>query len=204
MPFVTEEVWQHLYADLPADERPAPALIIAPWPAAAPDRVDTAAEDDFGLLREIVTRIRDAKKEAGVEPGKRVQAIVAAGAKAPMLKQQATVIEQLARTEPPRVERKLAAKPEQAMALVAGGVEVYLPLAGLLDLAKEIARLDSEIDSAHRQIERSERMLGNDQFVGRAKPEVVQKERDALAAARAALAKLEARRAELADGQVRQ
>ncbi len=199
MPFVTEEVWQHLYADLPADERPAPALIIAPWPAAALERIDTAAEADFGLLREIVTRIRDAKKEAGVEPGKRVPVIVAAGAKTPMLKQQATVIEQLARTEPPRVERKLAAKPEQAMALVAGSVEVYLPLAGLLDLAKEIARLDGEIDGVRRQIARSERMLGNEQFVGRAKPDVVQKERDALAAAQATLANLETRRAELGD-----
>ncbi len=59
-----------------------------------------------------------------------------------MLKQQAALIEQLARTEPPRIERKLTAKPEQAMALVAGGVEIYLPLAGMLDIEKELARLD--------------------------------------------------------------
>ncbi|HEY7983661.1 MAG TPA: valine--tRNA ligase, partial [Ktedonobacterales bacterium] len=196
MPFVTEEVWQHLYSDTPAEERPAPALIVAPWPAAGSAR-DEPAEDDFALLREIVTRIRDARKEAGVEPAKRVRAILVAGARAPMLKQQAPLIEQLARTEPPRIERKLAAKPEQAMALVAGGVEVYLPLAGLLDLAKERGRLDGAIAEARAAIERSEQKLANEQFVARARPDVVQKERDALAAARDTLAKLEARRGEV-------
>ena len=199
MPFVTEEVWQHLYAEMDEAKRPAPALIVAPWPVAAPAQVDQAAEDDFALLQEIVTRIRDAKKEAGVEPGKRVQAIIAAGAKTALLKQQAAVVEQLARTEPPRIERKLAAKPEQAMALVAGSVEVYLPLADLLDLEKELARLDGEIEAARGQMARAERMLANEQFTARAKPEVVQRERDALAAARETLAKLEARRKELAE-----
>jgi valyl-tRNA synthetase len=199
MPFVTEEVWQHLYADTPADERPAPALIVASWPqaGAAATARDEAAEEDFALLQEIVTRIRDARKEAGVEPAKRVQAILVAGGRAAMLKQQAPLIEQLARTEPPRIERKLATKPEQAMALVAGGVEVYLPLAGLLDLAKERARLDGAIAAARTAIERSEQKLANEQFVARARPDVVQQERDALAAARETLAKLQARRGEL-------
>jgi valyl-tRNA synthetase len=201
MPFVTEEIWQHLYADTPAEERLAPALIVAPWPQAgeAANARDEAAEEDFVLLQEIVTRIRDARKEAGVEPAKRVQAILIAGARATMLKQQAPLIEQLARTEPPRIERKLAAKPEQAMALVAGGVEVYLPLAGLLDLAKERARLDGAITEARTAIERSEQKLANEQFVARARPDVVQKERGALADARETLAKLEARRGELGE-----
>jgi valyl-tRNA synthetase len=199
MPFVTEEVWQHLYADIPAEQRPAPALIVAPWPEPHAEQVDQAAEDDFALVQEIVTRIRDARKQAGVEPARRIQAIIAAGARAPMLKQQAPVIEQLARTEPPRVERKLAAKPEQAMALVAGSVEVYLPLAGMLDLAKELARLDAESENVRKQIERSRQKLSNEQFVARARPDIVQQERDALAAAEDTLTRLEARRRELAS-----
>ena len=83
------------------------------------------------------------------------------------------------------------------MALVAGGVEVYLPLAGLLDLAKEQARLADEIAKAQALVERSRRVLDNPDFVARAKPEVVQKERDALAAAQDTVARLEARRKEL-------
>jgi valyl-tRNA synthetase len=199
MPFVTEEVWQHLYADVQAEQWPAPALIVAPWPEAEAAQEDQAAEDDFALIREIVTRIRDAKKEAGVEPARRVPAILVGGARAPLLKQQAALIEQLARTEPPQIERRLATKPEQAVALVAGNVEVYLPLAGMLDVEKERARLDGEIQAVRQQIERAERMLGNEQFVARARPDVVQRERDALAAARETLAKLEAQRRELAE-----
>ena len=201
MPFVTEEVWQHLYAGVPEDARPAPALILAPWPAdpaAMRAQLDETAEEEFALLQEIVTRIRDARKQAEVEPARRIQAILVAGAKAPLLKQQSALIEQLARTEPPRVERRLAPKPEQAMALVAGGIEVYLPLAGLLDVEKETIRLDTQIASARQAVERARRALDNPNFVARARPDVVQKERDALAAAEDTLAKLEARRGELA------
>jgi valyl-tRNA synthetase len=205
MPFVTEEIWQHLYADVPTEQRPAPALIVAPWPEAATLQEDQAAEDDFALVREIVTRIRDAvkqendkRRDAGFEQLKRVPVILVSKDKAPLLQRQAPLIEQLARTAPPQIERKLAAKPEQAMALVAGGVEVYLQLAGMLDVGKELARLDGEIQAVRQQIERSERMLSNEQFVARARADVVQRERDALAAAQAALVKLEAQRRELA------
>ncbi|HEU5437692.1 MAG TPA: valine--tRNA ligase [Ktedonobacterales bacterium] len=223
MPFVTEEVWQHLYADVPEPERPASALIVAPWPrteraaeqgsrqgrvrraetlrsgqAQAGFQRDTAAEEEIALLQEIITRIRDARNEAGVPPAKRVPVILAAGPKAAMLRKHAPLIEQLARTEPPRVERMLAAKPQQAVALVAGGVEVYLPLAGMLDVEKELARLDAEIAQAESAAERARGMLANPRFVERARPDVVQRERDALAAAEDTLAKLHARRAELA------
>ena len=200
MPFVTEEIWQHLSADIPDDQRVATALIIAPWPErsdAATHQIDTTAEDQFALLQEIITRIRDARKQAGVEPGKLVEVILAAGTKSTLLKQQAALIQQLARTGTPRIERKLAAKPEQAMAMVAGGVEVYLPLASILDIEKELARLDTEIEATRSAIQRSLTMLDNPKFVERARPAVVQKERDTLAVSRDTLAKLTTRRQEL-------
>ncbi|HEX6799141.1 MAG TPA: valine--tRNA ligase [Ktedonobacterales bacterium] len=209
MPFVTEEVWDHLYAPVPAEQRPAPALIVAPWPkrSDAAERastgrpyIDQAAEDEFALLQEIVTSIRNARKEAGVEPGKRIPVILVAGAKAAALKKQAGLIELLARTEPPRIERTLAAKPQQAMALVAGGgsVEIYLPLAGMLDVAKELARLDAELAQARAAAEKARKMLANPSFVERARADVVKRERDNLAAAEDTIAKLAARREQLA------
>jgi valyl-tRNA synthetase len=200
MPFVTEEVWQHLYAGIPEDERPATALIVAPWPAARAEaalQINSEAEERFMLIQEIITRIRDARKQAAVEPSRRISVLLVGGAKTPLLKQQAPLIEQLARTEPPRVERKLASKPEQAMALVAGGVEIYLPLTGMLDIEKETARLDAQMEEARKQIERSRKMLENPNFVARARPDVVQRERDTLAAAEDTLAKLETQRREL-------
>ena len=201
MPFVTEEVWQHLYTGTPEGERPASALIVAPWPAARAEaelQLNAEAEESFALIQEIITRIRDARKQAEVEPARRIQVILAGGSKTPLLKEQAPLIEQLARTEPPKIERKLGSKPQQAMALVAGGVEVYLPLAGLLDIEKEVVRLDAQMEAARKQIERSRTMLDNPSFVSRARADVVQRERDTLAAAEDTLAKLETQRRDLA------
>jgi valyl-tRNA synthetase len=201
MPFVTEEVWQHLYADMAENERPAPALIVAPWPVAsvaATRQQDSRAEADMALIEELVIAIRNARNAAEVEAKRHIKVILAGGEKTPLLRQQSALIEQLARTEPPHIERRLAAKPEQAMALVAGGVEVYLPLAGLLDLAKEVERLDGEIVKAEAAVERSKKVLENPNFVARAKPEIVQRERDALAAAEDTLSRLHARRRDVA------
>ena len=200
MPFVTEEIWQHLTDGIGAEERAAPP-IIAPWPipsAAMARKVDAAAEDQFALLQEIITRIRDARKQAGVEPGKVVEVILAGGAKSTLLKQQAALIQQLARTGPPRIERRLSAKPSQAMGLVAGGVEVYLPLTGMLDIEKEVIRLEAQIEAVRSSIQRSKGMLENPNFVARARPDIVAKEQDALAASEDTLAKLTRRRQELA------
>ncbi len=197
MPFVTEEVWQHLYADVAEERRPAPALMVARWPSVDSSQIDDAAEADYMLLQAIISSIRDARKQAEVEPGRRVEAILVSAGKSALLKQQASLIEQLARTLPPRIERKLVTKPQQAMGLVAGGVEIYLPLAGMLDLAKERTRLESQMLVQQEAIERSRRMLDNANFVERARPDVVQREREALAAAEDTLAKLGARLREL-------
>ncbi len=209
MPFLTEEIWQHLWSDTPAEERPASALIIASWPsldgATMAALSDTAAEDDFALLQEIITSIRDMRKrindtrdEQGLPKLNRVAALMAGGKRTALLRQQAGLIERLAMTEPPAIERKLAEKPSRAMALVAGGVEIYVPVADLFDVERELARLDARIEEARAAVERSRKMLANEQFVTRAKPEVVQKERDTLAAHADTLARLEDQRRELA------
>jgi len=196
MPFVTEEVWQHLYAGV--RERPADALIVAPWPQASPEQENACAEAEFALLQEIITRIRDARAQMGVEPARRIPVLLAAGGHADLLRQQRALISFLAHAQEPQVERALLPRPEQAVSLLAGDVEIYLPLAGMIDITSEIERLDREINATEQEIARSERMLANDSFTSRAKPEVVQKERDKLKANRDRLARLRERRRELA------
>ncbi len=194
MPFVTEEVWQQLYAG--ESERPAPALIVAPWPQADAGQRDETAEEAFSRLQEIIVRIRDTRKQMGVEAARRIPVLIAAHEQAETLRAQAPLIEFLARTEAPRIEADLPA-PEQAVTIIAGGVEVYLPLAGLIDIAQELARIDAEIAAARQDSERSQKTLANEQFTTRAKPEIVQRERDKLAGYEERLAKLQARRKEL-------
>jgi valyl-tRNA synthetase len=200
MPFLTEEVWQYLYRTSEPDlERwPTSALIIAPWPQADIQAVDGEAEEQFGLLQEIIVRIRDARNQVNVEPSRRVPVILAAGNQASMLELQAPLIEFLARTEKPQLHEHLAQKPAQSMSQLAGSVEIYLPLAGMLDTGKELERLDKEIAQAQQEIARLQGKLSNEAFVAKAKAEVVEKERERLAAQEERVGKLQARRAELA------
>jgi valyl-tRNA synthetase len=199
MPFVTEEVWQHLYQACEPDRAqwPASALIVAPWPESNSAALDESAESEFALLQEIIVRIRDARNQANVEPAKRVPVILAAKGQTKLLAEQAPLIEFLARTEKPQLHDQLAEKPEQVMSLLAGNVEIYLPLAGLLDIGKELARLDKEITATEQEIARAESKLANEAFVTRAKPEIVQKERERLIEQQERLSKLRERKAEL-------
>src|SRR5437667_7753145 len=156
MPFVTEEVWQHLYRTSEPDQNrwPSSALIVAPWPQANALALDEEAEQAFGLLQEVITRIRDARNQMNVEPAHRVQVMIAAGSQVAILEAQASIIEFLARTEKPQLYAELSQKPEQSMSLLAGHVEIYLPLTGLLDIGKELGRLDKEIDQAQQEFVR--------------------------------------------------
>jgi valyl-tRNA synthetase len=200
MPFVTEEVWQHLYRTSEPDKAcwPAAALIIAPWPQFNASQVDMAAEQQFDLVQQVIARIRDARNQMNVEPARRVPVIMAVGSDLAIFEQQASLIEFLARTEKPQLHRTLDQKPEQAMTLLAGAVEIYLPLAGMIDIGKELDRLDKEIAQAQQEQKRLQSKLANENYVSRAKPEVVAKDREKLAEQEERLGKLTARREEVA------
>jgi len=191
MPFVTEETWQQLRAfGMPSQYD---ALMVADWPQPNKMFFDARAEKDFAVVMGIVRSIRNARTEFNVEPGKRIPAIISAGAgTAPLLESQREIIASLARLEPGTFQiEKRAAKPAQSLALVVGRIEIYLPLAGMIDVEKEKVRLAKEIAQARADIERAEKLLAGE-FSKKAPKEVVQKQRDALAANRERLARLDA------------
>ncbi len=206
MPFVTEEVWQHLRTavlDSPlaalAAEWPE-ALIIAPWPEPRPREgweADKIAE--FTLLQEVVRAIRNLRAEKNIKPGRRLAAIFASESKSDLLRQQAAVIARLAglSVDELTVTERLSEKPEGHIALVAGPVEIYLPLAGMVDVAEARARLQKELDEAESHITRLEKLLAGP-FAEKAPPPVVQKESDKLAAYRQTADKIRRQLQELA------
>ena len=199
MPFVTEEVWQYLYQFSQPDNAswPASALIIAQWPQYNAALVNAEAEQQFSLVQQVITRIRDARNQMNVEPARRIPVIMVVGNDLAMFAEQASLIEFLARTERPQLHSALTQKPEQSMSLLADAVEVYLPLAGLLDIGKELERLDKEIAQAQQDVVRIQGKLANQNFVARAKPDVVEKEREKLVTQEERISKLQARRSEL-------
>ncbi len=175
MPFVTEEIWQYLPHG--NDVASVEALIIAPWPE--PGEVDEAAEEEMGRIMEIVRAIRNARAEYEVEPGRCIEALIAAGDKHDLLAAQKKILITLARLDADKLKlaHTLFDKPSQALALVVGGIEIYLPLAGMVDLATERERLAGEVEKATWQIARSEALLADENFTTKAPAHVVNRER---------------------------
>jgi valyl-tRNA synthetase len=176
VPYITEAVWRAL----PHAPTEAPALIVARWPRPGP--VDDAALADFGHLQEIIRAIRNARSENNVEQKRRIPATIVAGDKAEWLRGQRDLLLALARLDDhhTRVLPQVPEKPRQAIALVVGATEVYLPLEGLVDLGAERERLSRELSDLDRQIQRSEGLLGSD-FANKAPAAVIERERAKLA-----------------------
>jgi valyl-tRNA synthetase len=189
MPFVTEEVWDHLRQSILASPISYLAstwpemLIIARWPEPRePEGWETSKIADFELLQDIVRAIRNLRAEKGVAPAKRITATIAGGTKTLLLQEQAETLAALAGLDPSllTIRDALPAKPENAAALVVGAVEIYLPLSGLVDLEAERARLQKELAETEAHIQRLEKLLASD-FAKKAPEAVVAKEREKLA-----------------------
>jgi valyl-tRNA synthetase len=189
-PFVTEELWGHLKQAVLASPlgQALPiwpeALIVAPWPQPRPEEGWEAGKmAEFSLLQEIVRAIRNLRSEKNVKPGRRIPAVLVSASAAAMLRQQSASLAALAHLDGAALEilESLPGKPEGSIALVVGPVEIYLPLAGLVDAAEARQRLEKDLAETQAQIERLATLLGSS-FAEKAPPAVVQKEREKLAA----------------------
>ncbi len=198
-PFITEELWQHLkQAAQEKGFRPffgsdwSDALIIAQWPeAGAVEGWEDARTADFNLVQEIVRAIRNVRAERKVTPGKRIPAVLVGGERLEILRAQFRAITALAHLDPTQTEllASLTEKPQGAAALVVGGIEIYLPLSGMVDASAERERLETELLEITGQISRLETLL-NSPFAQKAPFAVVEKERQKLAAYQETAAKL--------------
>ena len=188
-PFVTEELWGSLKNALL--ERPelhiptegwAEALMVArfPEPRAIEDW-EVQKVEDFSAVQEVVRAIRNLRAEKKVTPGRRIPAILAAGDKLEVLQGQVGTLTALAflDSEALTLTESLPEKPQGTVGLVVAGIEVYLPLAGLVDVESERARLQKELAEIQAQIERLDNLLKSD-FARRAPPPLVEKERQKL------------------------
>jgi len=196
MPFVTEEIWQHLKAVWPSGDCWAESLMITTWPSADQAQFDDEAEGDMELLMDLIRQIRNARAEFDVTPGKKVPATVAGGHKLAMLEAQRGLLVLLGKVDGSQLTlaRALDEKPKKAVALVAAeGVEAYLPLAGLVNLEQETARLRKAIAEADREVQRARGMLSNDSFISKAPPHVVQQQQDRLVEQQERIVRLKAR-----------
>jgi valyl-tRNA synthetase len=190
MPFLTEELWGQT-ADLGAARPHRDFLMTARWPDLPESLIDPAADAEIDLIIEAITEGRSVRAELNVPPSARPSLLVveANGDQRKVLEASAPLIGQLLRVSDVRF---VEAAPEGAIPYVVDGATLALPVAEFIDLAAERARLTKEVAGHGSEIDKLAKKLGNPDFVARAPEEVVEENRERLAEAEAAKAKLEA------------
>ena len=203
MPFVTEEIWQHLATAaggrrMPWDsESPAPSIMVAAWPAPPATWVDDRTETQFGTFLAVVGAIREIRARQNVPPKTRVKvAIRAPRETAALLEPMQAAIASMA------VAEITASGPEASGAAAAAtanvlGCDVFVDLADLIDVGAEITRLTKENEKLTGFIAAKRAKLADGTFAAKAPPAVVEKERAQLAELEEKLVKGQATLAEL-------
>ena len=179
MPFITEEIWQNVAPRLGIS---GDTIMLAQWPEADHDLINGDAEAEMEWLKSIIVAVRTIRSESNIPPGDELGLILGN-----------TVTEDSARvTRHTQALAKLAkvasitiAKPGEeqppTLSALAGTIEVMVPMAGVIDVDKELARLAKELDRLTEEQGRLKGKLSNDNFVARAPADVVDKERAKLA-----------------------
>ena len=186
-PFITEELWGHLkeysgkyLPEATPDGGWEDALIVARWPTPrSVEAWEASKSADFSLIQEIVRAIRNMRAEKKLKAGRRIPAILIGGPKTSLLAEQAGIIALLAKVDPEGLQilDQPLEEPIEAISLVVGPVEIFIPVAGTVNSSEEEQRLRKELVEIQTQVIRLETLLSSP-FAEKAPPVVIQKERD--------------------------
>ncbi|WP_298594405.1 valine--tRNA ligase [uncultured Mitsuokella sp.] len=195
MPFLTEEIWQKIPRR--AKEK---SIMVTAWPSNMERHLDDAAETQMTAIMETIKTVRNLRAEVGAQPRHKSEVMLHfADTELPsVFSKNEGYLHALAAAEPMTILSTKNQKPENALAGVADGIEIYLPLKGLIDVEKETARLEKEKRKLAKEIQRLSGKLGNEGFLKKAPAAVVENEREKLSSYEEKLRMIEARITELA------
>jgi valyl-tRNA synthetase len=195
VPFVTAALWERL--PWPRGEHRPEDLMVAPWPEAPAAWRDPEAEARLATLQELITTVRSLRKEYGIAESQGVTLEVATDDEAvrDVVGSRRVTLDRLARVKAlqvvPASGREAAhGATVGAHAVLRAGAELFLPLAGVVDVERERQRLGGEIERLGAQLVGAEQRLANEQFVFRAPDDVVRRERERARGLEEQLAKL--------------
>jgi valyl-tRNA synthetase len=208
IPFITEEIWQRvapLVKDTGTDVKNTDTgansdhatIMLQPYPEADEDRIDEQAERDIEWLKGIIVAIRNIRGEMNISPAKRIPVLL----RGPetdhsRMTENRPFLLALAKLE--TLEWLGSEEAPLSATQLSGNMEVMVPMAGLIDTAAELERLDKELERLGKDIGRLEGKLGNDSFTAKAPAAVVDKERGKLEEARSSLSRLQDQREKIA------
>lgn len=171
MPFITEEIYQCLPHE-------AESIMISKWPVADESIVDPEAERGMNAIMDSIKAIRNMRAEVNANPGKKIPAIMLVSEDLrEVVAHNDSYIKLLGGIDNLELRPLNGEKPENAMAAVVTGIEVYLPLAGLIDVEKETQRLSKELSAMEKDLQRAGGKLNNAGFLAKAPEDVIAKER---------------------------
>jgi valyl-tRNA synthetase len=176
IPFVTEEIWQNLYSLSLDDFRNS--LTKASWPKLDPSSANPELERSMDLVQEVVTSVRNIRSEMNIPPVKKLTVYLKVEKKdtQKLLDENREHILNLGRIEKLEIALKIK-KPSLSASAVAKDFEVYIPLEGLIDVEQEKAKLENEITRLKELLVGIDRKLANEDFLKKAPPSIVQKEK---------------------------
>ncbi|WP_071125446.1 valine--tRNA ligase [Leptotrichia massiliensis] len=169
MPFITEEIWQKLQT---GEE----TIMLSDFPEEEKEFINIEAEKEFDYLKEIISAIRNIRGEANVSPSKKIEVIFKTADENArnILQNNAKILDKLANVEKYEFNVEI---PKLVGFRLVDTTEIYVPLAELIDLDKEIEKLEKSIEKTQVELDKVLKKLSNENFVNRAKPEAVEKER---------------------------
>ena len=178
MPFLTEEIWQKV----PHDDA-LKSIMETSWPEVMAGCISDEIEADMTAIMETIKTVRNMRAEVGAAPSKKSELILNFTDESlrAVFTENQSYLDKLASSDPITILPAGADKPENAMAGMVNGVEVFLPLKGLIDVDKETARLTKELEKLDKEISRLAKKLGNEGFLAKAPADVVAGEKEKLA-----------------------
>ena len=171
MPFVTEEIWQSV-------PHVGESLVVATYPTVHPEQMDEKAAEEMEFLMDFIRSVRTVRNEMNTPLSKPINIIakVSDAAHYAILKENESYIARFSNPEEFVYGEDVEA-PSDAVTSVITGAEIYLPLAGLINIEDEIARLEKEAEKLQQEVDRVEKKLSNEKFVAKAPEAVVEVER---------------------------
>ena len=171
MPFVTEEIWQSV-------PHVGESLVVATYPTVHPEHMDEKAAEEMEFLMDFIRSVRTVRNEMNTPLSKPINIIakVSDAAHYAVLKENESYIARFSNPEEFVYGEDVEA-PSDAVTSVITGAEIYLPLAGLINIEDEIARLEKEAEKLQQEVDRVEKKLSNEKFVAKAPAAVVEAER---------------------------
>lgn len=175
MPYISEEIWQHLPHE-------GETITLAAWPTYDPAMENPEAVAEMNLLMDTIRAVRNIRAEVNVPMSKKVELLIKANSAEAnsIIERNSHFIKRFCNTSEFDSGLNLSS-PDKAMTAVITGAELYLPLAGLIDIEQEVARLEKELQNLENEVSRVEKKLANEGFVSKAPAKVIEEERAKMA-----------------------